>query len=143
MTETRLRTVVSLFFMVSHVLILFAVLLLFLTHRLTDGEFTTTMGILVPAVSALTTLAITYAISVKNKKQYAAKSQHLSGLYVFAALLFPTAFVLLLFGLCVMKGLDLFSSFEHFKISLGTAETIFAGYTGKVMASLFGKEPSS
>jgi len=143
MTETRLRTVISFFFMVSHVLILFTVLVLFLTHRLTDGEFTTTMGIMVPALSALTALAITYAISAKDKKLHAARSQKLSGIYVFAALLFPTAFVLLLFGLILMKGFDLFSSFEHFKISLGAVETIFAGYTGKVMASLFGKEASA
>ena len=142
MTETKLRTVIGVFFMISHVLILLVVLVLFLSHRLTEGEFTTTMGIMVPALSALATLAITYAISVKAKKQYAARSERLSGIYIFTALLFPTAFVLMLFGLVLMKGLDGFSSFEQFKLSLAAVETIFAGYTGKVMASLFGKGAS-
>jgi len=122
--------------MVSHVFILLAVVVLHLQTHLDDKEFTTTLGILVPALSALTTLAITFAISVKQKSVYSAKSVRLSGIYVFTTLLFPTAFVLMLFGLVIMKGRGDFT-FEEFKISLGAVETIFAGYTGKVMASLF------
>jgi archaellum biogenesis protein FlaJ (TadC family) len=137
MTETKLRTGISIFFMVSHVFILLFVVVLHLQKHFDDKEFTTTMGILVPALSALTTLAVTFAISVKEKKVYSARSARLSGIYVFTALLFPTAFVLMLFGLVLMKSMDAFSSFEQFKISLGAVETIFAGYTGKVMASLF------
>jgi hypothetical protein len=137
MTETRLRTVVSIFLMVSHIAILLMVLVLFLKDRLTDKEFTTSMGILVPALSGLATLAVTYAIGTKGRKQHAARSQRLSGIYVFTALLFPSLFVLLVAGLILMKGFGRFS-FEQFKLSLGAVETIFAGYTGKVMASLFG-----
>lgn len=136
MTETRLRTWTSIFFMVSHVFILLLVVVLHLKKRFDDQEFSTTMGILVPALSALTTLAVTFAISVKEKKVYSARSAKLSGIYVFTALLFPTAFVLMLFGLVLMKGEDKLA-FEQFKISLVAVETIFAGYTGKVMASLF------
>lgn len=143
MTETKLRTWISIFLMVSHVFILLFVVGLHLQKHLDDEEFTTTMGILVPALSALTTLSVTYAISVKQKKAYSAKSPRLSGIYVFTALLFPAAFVLLLFGLVLMKGLDRFSSFEEFKVSLGAVETIFAGYTGKVMASLFASAGSA
>lgn len=137
MTETKLRTGISIFFMVSHVLILLFVVVLHLQKHFDDKEFTTTMGILVPALSALTTLAVTFAISMKERKVYSARSARLSGIYVFTALLFPTAFVLMLFGLVLMKRMDSFSSFEQFKISLVAVETIFAGYTGKVMASLF------
>ena len=67
----------------------------------------------------------------------------LSGIYVFTALLFPTAFVLMLFGLVLLRSMDAFSSFEQFKISLGAVETVFAGYTGKVMASLFASGASA
>jgi archaellum biogenesis protein FlaJ (TadC family) len=123
--------------MISHVFILLFVVVLHLQKHFDDEEFTTTMGILVPALSALTTLAVTFAISMKEKKVYSARSARLSGIYVFTALLFPTAFVLMLFGLVLMKRMDAFSSFEQFKLSLGAVETIFAGYTGKVMASLF------
>jgi len=137
MTETKLRTWISMFFMVSHVLILPSVVVLHLQKHLDDNEFTTTMGILVPALSALTTLAITFAISVKQKKVYSARSVRLSAIYVFTALLFPAAFVLMLFGVVLMRGMDEFSTFEQFKISLCAVETIFAGYTAKVMASLF------
>ena len=136
MTETRLRTGISIFFILSHVLILLLVVVLHLQKHFTDEEFTTTMGILVPALSALTSLAVTFAISVKQKKVYAARSARLSGIYVFTALLFPGAFVAMLLGVVLMKLSPEFS-FEHFKISLGAVETIFAGYTGKVMASLF------
>lgn len=138
MTETKLRTLISIFFMVSHVFILLFVLVLHFQKKLTDDEFTTTMGIMVPALSALTTLAVSFAISVKNKKLYSARSAKLSGIYVFTALLFPIAFVLMLFGLVAWKAVDEFFSFEHFKVSLAAVDTIFAGYTGKVMASLFG-----
>ncbi len=137
MTETRLRTWISIFFMVSHVFILLFVFVLHLQRHFDDEEFTTTIGILVPALSALTTLAVTFAISVKEKKAYSQRSVRLSGIYVFTALLFPTAFVLMLFGLVLMKALGAFSTFQQFKISLCAVETIFAGYTGKVMASLF------
>jgi hypothetical protein len=138
MTETKLRTVVSIFLMVSHIVILLMVLVLFLKSGLTESEFTTSMGIMVPALSGLATLAVTYAISMKGRKQYVARSERLSGIYVFTALLFPSVFILIMAGLVVMKGFDRFSSFEQFKLSLGAVETIFAGYTGKVMASLFG-----
>jgi len=137
-TETKLRTIVSIFLMVSHIVVLLMVLVLFLKAGLTEAEFTTSMGIMVPALSGLATLAVTFAISMKGKKQYAARSERLSGIYVFTALLFPSAFVLLMAGLVLMKGFDRFSSFEQFKLSLGAVETVFAGYTGKVMASLFG-----
>lgn len=141
MNETKLKTWISIFFMVSHVFILLVVVVLYLQKRFSDPEFTTTMGILVPALSALTTLAVTYAISVKEKKVYSGRSERLSGIYVFTALLFPVAFVLMLFALVVMK--SAFSSFEQFKISLGGVETIFAGYTGKVMASLFASKETA
>jgi hypothetical protein len=127
--------------MVSHVFILLFVLLLYVRKQFTGEEFTTTMGIMVPALSALTTLAVTFAISMKEKKLYSAESRQLSGIYVFTALLFPIAFLLMLFVLVLMK--SQFSSFEQFKISLGAVETVFAGYTGKVMASLFGSAESA
>jgi hypothetical protein len=138
MTETKLRTVVSIFLIFSHIVILLLVLVLFLEAKLTEGEFTTSMGILVPALSALATLAVTYAISMKGRKQYAARSERLSGIYILTALLFPSVYLLLMAGLLLMKGFDRFASFEQFKLSLAAVETIFAGYTGKVMASLFG-----
>jgi hypothetical protein len=143
MTDTKLRTWISAFFMISHVVILLFVVVLHQQGRFKDDEFTTTLSIMVPALSALTTLAVTFAISVKDKKLYTARSHKLSGIYVFTAWLFPTAFVLVLFGLVLMRSMDGFSSFEQFKLSLGAVETIFAGYTGKVMASLFGSGASA
>jgi hypothetical protein len=123
--------------MISHVFILLLVVVLYLQKYFDDKEFTTTMGILVPALSALTTVAVTFAISVRRKQIYSARSASLSGIYVFTALLFPTTFVLMLLGVLLMRSMDAFSTFEQFKISLAAVETIFAGYTGKVMASLF------
>ena len=145
MTETRLRTVLSIFLMVAHITIMLMVLALFLKSRpaLTKEEFTTSMGIVVPAVSGLSALALSYVISVKSKRQYTAKSQELSGIYVFTAFLFPVGFLLLIACLVVLRAFDRFSSFEDFKLALGAAETIFAAYTGKVMASLFAKEGES
>jgi hypothetical protein len=136
MTETKLRTLVSILSMVSHVVILLMALVLFLKDKLTGQEFTTSMGIMVPALSALSTLAVTYAIGMKRRKQYAARSERLSSIYIFTTLLFPSVFVIVMAGLVVMKGSD-HLTFEQFKVSLGTVETIFAGYAGKVMASLF------
>jgi len=143
MTETKLRTWLSIFFMVSHVCILLLVVVLHLRRQLDDDEFTTTMGIMVPALSGLTTLAVSFAISMKDRKLFSARSARLSGIYVFAALLFPTAFVLMLFGLVLVRAMDTVLSFEQFKISLGAVETVFAAYTGKVMASLFGAREGS
>lgn len=137
MTETELRTWISILFMVSHVFILLLVVVLYLQRHFDDKEFTTVMSILVPALSALTSVAVTFAISVRQKQIYSARSASLSGIYIFTALLFPTAFVLMILALLLMRSMDAFSTFEQFKISLAAVETIFAGYTGKVMASLF------
>jgi len=142
MTETKLRTVVGMFFLVAHIAVMLMLLALFLKRPpvLTRQEFTTSMAIIVPAVSGLSALALTYVVSVRSRKQYRARSETLSGVYVFTTLLFPIGFVLVIAGLIVVRAFDGFSSFEDFKLALGASETIFAGYSGKVMASLFAKE---
>ena len=103
MTERRLRSLVSIFLIVAHVSILGLVLVLGALGGLTATEFSTALSIIVPMIGALTGLAVSYIISAKKQATPNAHSMSLSGIYVFASLLFPIAFVIAIAGLVMVK----------------------------------------
>jgi hypothetical protein len=141
MTEGSLRGVVSIFLIVAHVAILGLVLVLGVMRALTATEFTTALSIIVPMLGALTGLAVSYIISAKTLPLRKAHSVTLSGIYVFASLLFPVAFVIAIGGLVLMKAANTAGlTLEQFKMALTGTETIFGAYTGKLLGSLFEKE---
>lgn len=139
MTESRLQNTLSVFLILAHFSILLMVLGLRLCGGLTTPEFTTTMAIIVPMLAALTGFAVTYALGAKTPKKGAASTAHLPAIYVFTALFFPILFVLVIAVLVGLKVYSVFSSFDDFKMAIASVQTIFGGYTGKVMGSLFKK----
>jgi hypothetical protein len=140
MIESRLRNTISVFLIVSHAVIFVLLIVTFMLGGLTQSEFTTSLSVVVPMLAALTGLAVGYVTSVKKKVQMAALSEELSGVYVFTAFLLPILFVMGIAALIVAKVMN-YTSFEQFKIALAAVETTFGAYTGKVLASLFDKQP--
>jgi hypothetical protein len=139
MIESDLRNRISIFLIVSHLLIFLLLIATFVAGGLTQSEFTTSLSVVVPMLAALTGLAIGYVTSVKKKSQLSAFSEELAGVYVFTSFLLPIVFVLAVAGVIAVKVVN-YVSFEQFKIILAAVETTFGGYTGKVMASLFDKQ---
>lgn len=139
MIESDLRNRISVFLIVSHVLIFLLLIVTFVVGGLTQSEFTTSLSVVVPMLAALTGLAIGYVTSVKKKSQLSAFSDELAGVYVFTSFLLPIVFVLAVAAVIVVKVVN-YVSFEQFKIILAALETTFGAYTGKVMASLFDKQ---
>lgn len=139
MIESDLRNRISIFLIVSHVLIFLLLIAMFVVGGLTQSEFTTSLSVVVPMLAALTGLAIGYVTSVKKKSQMSAFSEELSGIYVFTSYLLPIVFVLAVASVIVVKVVN-YVSFEQFKIILAAVETTFGAYTGKVIASLFDKQ---
>jgi hypothetical protein len=140
MTERSLRNVVSVFLVVAHVAILGLVLVLGVLKGLTPSEFTTALSIIVPMMGALTGLAVSYIIGAKKVPPLKTHSATLSGIYVFASLLFPVAFTFAIAGVVLAKTANLGDlSPEQFKGALTGTETIFGAYTGKLLGSLFEK----
>lgn len=139
MIESDLRNRISIFLIVSHVLIFLLLIATFVVGGLTQSEFTTSLSVVVPMLAALTGLAIGYVTSVKKKSQLSAFSEELAGVYVFTSFLLPIVFVLAVAAVIVVKVVN-YVSFEQFKIILAAVETTFGAYTGKVMASLFDKQ---
>jgi len=136
MIESDLRNRISIFLIVSHVMIFLLLIVMFVIGGLTQSEFTTSLSVVVPMLAALTGLAIGYVTSVKKKSQLSAFSEELAGIYVFISFLLPIVFVLAIAAAIVVKVVN-YVSFEQFKIILAALETTFGAYTGKVMASLF------
>jgi hypothetical protein len=139
MIESRLRNTISIFLIVSHVLIFLLLIVMFMIGGLTQPEFTTSLSVVVPMLAALTGLAVGYVTTVKKRAQMAAFSEELSGVYVFTTFLLPIVFVLAIAGLIIAKVTN-YASFEQFKLALAAVETTFGAYTGKVLASLFDKQ---
>jgi hypothetical protein len=139
MIESDLRNRISIFLIVSHLLIFLLLIATFVVGGLTQSEFTTSLSVVVPMLAALTGLAIGYVTSVKKKSQLSAFSEELAGVYVFTSFLLPIVFVLAVAAVIVVKVVN-YVSFEQFKIILAAVETTFGAYTGKVMASLFDKQ---
>jgi hypothetical protein len=139
MIESTLRNRISIFLIVSHVLIFLLLIAAFVIGGLTQNEFTTALSVVVPMLAALTGLAIGYVTTVKKKSQLSAFSEELAGVYVFTSFLLPIVFVLAVAAMVVVKAVN-YVSFEQFKIILAAVETTFGAYTGKVMASLFEKQ---
>jgi hypothetical protein len=139
MIESRLRNTISIFLIVSHVLIFLLLIVMFMIGGLTPPEFTTSLSVVVPMLAALTGLAVGYVTTVKKRAQMAAFSEELSGVYVFTTFLLPIVFVLAIAGLIIAKVTN-YASFEQFKLALAAVETTFGAYTGKVLASLFDKQ---
>lgn len=142
MIESRLRNTISIFLIVSHVLIFILLIVMFVVGGLTQSEFTTSLSVVVPMLAALTGLAVGYVTSVKKKAQLSTFSEELSSVYVFTAFLLPIVFVLAIAAVITVKVTN-YVSFEQFKIALAAVETTFGAYTGKVLASLFDRQPEA
>jgi hypothetical protein len=91
MTESKTRTALGLFLVISH----FAVLLLIITLHFLGGfkfdEMTTAVAIITPMFASFTTVIVNQVIT--ERSGVAAASENVSAPFVFLSFFFPVLFV--------------------------------------------------
>jgi hypothetical protein len=136
MTESKTRTALGLFLVISH----FAVLLLIITLHFLGGfkfdEMTTAVAIITPMFASFTTVIVSQVIT--ERSQVAAASENVSAPFVFLSFFFPVLFVGYLVAVILLRAFNLaIENFEHFKGLLALGETAFAVYIGQFIKGLF------
>jgi hypothetical protein len=136
MTESKTRTALGLFLVVSH----FAVLLLIITLHFFGGckfdEMTTAIAIITPMLASFTTVIVNQVIT--ERSLVADASENVSTPFVFLSFFFPVLFVGYLVAVILLRAFNLaIENFEHFKGLLALGETAFAVYIGQFIRSLF------
>ncbi|MDJ0740368.1 MAG: toll/interleukin-1 receptor domain-containing protein [Gammaproteobacteria bacterium] len=119
-----------LFLGLCHLDVAFLLLVFFLVGGMTAVEFSTALGIVLPALAAV--------LSVAVWQRWGTSRPPIRSLRVSpAAVLIPLLFVALIAALVAMKSLNWgIASFETFKLALVITEILFAGYTGIALASM-------
>lgn len=136
MAEETLRIRLGLFLIVAHFGILLMVIVFWLAGGFLREEMTTSIAIIAPFFAAYTTAIIRHLI--KTKHPTPDQGRPVTSAFVFVSFLTPSLFVLLVAGAVVLKAFNVgLTSFEDFKILLGTAETGFGVYVGQLIYSLF------
>ncbi|SRR6266404_2893941 len=135
MTESKTRTALGLFLVVSH----FAVLLLTITLHFYGGftfdEMTTAVAIITPMFASFTTVVVSHVIAERSEVRASGK---VSGAFAFLSFFFPVLFVGFLVAVILLRAFNLaIENFEHFKVLLALGETAFAVYIGQFIRSLF------
>jgi hypothetical protein len=137
MTEGSLRRNTSYGLIAAHFSLIVLVFLLWAFHGFTFSEMTTTVAVLLPLFATHTTAIAKYL--VKNRVVVVdANAKMITGEFKFLALFLPTAFVLLILVLILLKAFNLaFGTFDEFKILLALCESIFGAYMTLIVTALY------
>src|SRR5258708_7073979 len=103
MIERRLQNSIALVLLFTHISVPLLVLGFFLAGGLSSSEFTTTLGIIVPMLAALSGLALTFVIRNKKRPKGRVKYDQITGIYAVTAVVFPVLLMVLIAGLVWMK----------------------------------------
>lgn len=142
MTETSLKIRLGITLIFSHFGILLLLIILFANGAFKFEDLTTVVAIIVPMFAGYTTAVISFVI--KNKVISADTSGHVTPLYATLSFMFPVAFTILIAAAILAQAFgSLFSNFEQFKQALVLIESMFAIYVGRLIFSIFEREPSS
>lgn len=136
MTENRLRERLGFLIIFLHFGLIVLLSVLWSMSGFAFNEFTTTLAILIPILSAYVAGIVTY---FSNKRHVRAdKSKPVTATFVFLSMFFPVAMSVTLSGIMLIFAFGtLFEDFEQFKASFAIAEGVFAAYLATTTNSLF------
>jgi len=137
MTEGSLRRNVSYGLITAHFFLILLVFLIWAFQGFTFSEMTTTVAVLLPLFATHTAAIAKYL--VKNRVAVVdANAKTITAEFRFLALFPPTAFVLLILVLILLKAFNVaFTTFDDFKISLALCESIFGVYVTSIVTALY------
>ena len=138
MTESKLKTQIGIFLVVSNLLVIGAIIVLYFLGGFLFDEVTTTVALIIPMFSVYTTAIVKSIVS--NRQVVVDSSPVVNGSFIFITWVFPIAFTVYLVSLVLLKAYNIgFSSFEQFKTLLIASETIFGAYIGIALSAMFRK----
>lgn len=136
MTESKTRTALGLFLVVSHFAVLVLIITLHFFGGFTFDEMTTAVAIITPMFASFTTVIVSQVIA--ERTQFRAASKQVSMAFVFLSFFFPVLLVAYLVAIILLRAFNVaIENFENFKGLLALGETAFAVYIGQFVKSLF------
>ena len=134
MKEIKIKTYLSVFFILSHFgIVIYLVYLRYYKDYIQPRDFEAAASIVFPIFATITTLVIKYII--ENKNRYTVKSKKVNKLFVFVSFLLPLLFVSSL--VLVIYFQTTVKSTSNFVPLLGLIESTFGIYIGFIVKSLF------
>lgn len=140
MTERQLKYRAGIFLICAHLGVAVFAIALFMMAGFNIDEFTTVMAVITPVFAGFTTSIIAFII--KDAKETVDTTARVSTAYVALTFSLPLLLVTVIALSVGLKAFNLvFANFEDFKRFLLLTETLFAGYVGMFVYSLFDKKP--
>lgn len=138
MTRRKLKYAVGLFLVISHFGLIALATGLYFEDGFSIDEYTTVLAILTPVFAGYTTSILAFIIS--DAEVQTDSSPSVSRIFSCLSFALPSVLITVL-GLSVMlKAFNkVFADFEDFKRFLLLMESLFAGYAGMFVYSLFEK----
>ncbi len=134
----RLKRIVTMLMIASHLLTFFWLLALYFIGGFAFNDLTTSIALLMPLFAGFTTMIVKDAIAEAAPEAAAIRTRELPWDFGFLTLAFCGSFTAYLFLIVTLKGFSVgFSSFDQFKMLLGASETVFGVYVGYLMPTLF------
>jgi hypothetical protein len=134
----RLKRVVTVLMIASHLLTFFWLLVLYFLGGFAFDDLTTSIALLMPLFAGFTTMIVKDAIAEATPGSAPVRTRKLPWSFGFLTLAFCGSFATYLLAIVTLKGFNVgFSSFDQFKVLLGASETAFGVYVGYLMPTLF------
>lgn len=128
-------------FITSNILTVFLVVVLYFLRGFTFDETTTTVAIVAPVFAAYASGIIRFSVKHRDAKTQPHRDAPQTFVFSFISTFVPVMFVVAIVGLVVLRAANFgITSFEQFKILLGIAEALFAGYAALLVGALFGTD---
>jgi hypothetical protein len=136
MTEAKLRNQIGYLLIVGNMSVIVLILGLFFLGGFLFEEMTTTIALVFPMLSVYVVAVIKYVVA--QKAVVVDQSEKVSPQYAMLSWLIPSSLVLYLICIVILKAFNIgVSSFEQFKILLTVGQTVFGGYAGLILGSMF------
>ena len=138
MTQRKLRYRLGFFLVGSHLFLIGLAIALYFMRGFSIDEFTTVVAIVAPVFAGYTTSIVAFIIKEANVLKDT--SAPVNSAYAAMSFAMPSVIVLVLaLSIWLKANNRVFDNFEDFKRFLLLVESLFAGYAGMFVYSLFEK----
>lgn len=137
MDESKLRSRISKFVLISNFTLFFFIFLYYGFHGFDEEELTFLIGILAPITTVYMAAMVRYAVANKAVETPDVKARKVSKLYYNISMWAIPGHFVTIFLVISAKALFNFINFEELKIAFTVIETLFGAYVGIIVSSMF------
>lgn len=139
MSERKLKYGIGIYLVLSHLVLIGLAIALYFANGFSIDEFTTVLAIVAPMFAGYTTSILAFII--KEARVLSDASPAVNRVYALFSFLMPSILVVVIAISFWLKAHNqVFGDFEDFKRFLLLMESLFAGYAGMFIYSLFEKQ---